>query len=160
MPIFKTMVPYPIMPVPNEYTQPYWDGTREAKLMIQRCQKCGYYNHPPLYICINCKDRDAPLAWEQVSGRGTIYTHYICHDNSIAGFEKKVPYPVVIVELEEQKGLFFMSNLLNLEYDAYGSQIKPGMPVEAVFEKASDTITVVQFQPSPQRRGRRRSPTA
>ena len=97
MPILKTMAPYPIMPVPDEMTQPYWEGTKEHKLMIQRCQKCGYYNHHPAYICVNCKDRDAALAFEQVSGRGK--------DNSIAGFEDKLPYPVIVVELDEQPGL-------------------------------------------------------
>lgn len=76
-----------------------------------------------------------------------MYTFYMAQDASIGGFEGKVPYPVVIVELEEQPGLFIMSNLLNCEYDGRGGGIEIGMPVEAVFQAAGDGITMVQFQP-------------
>ena len=148
MPILTTMAPYPILPVPDEMTQPFWDGTKDHKLMIQRCQNCGYYNHPPSYICVNCKDRDATLAFEQVSGKGKVYMFYMCHDNSIAGFEDKVPYPVIVVELDEQPGMLVMSNLLNFEFDAYGTGINLGMPVEVLYEKATDDFTIPQFQPA------------
>ena len=82
-----------------------------------------------------------------MSGRGTVYCWYICHDTSITGYEEKVPYAVLLVELEEQKGLLLMSNLLNHEYGTLGEGITNGMPVEVVFDKASDDIFVPQFQP-------------
>ena len=148
MPIRANMASYAILPVPDELTRPYWDGAKRHVLMIQRCQTCGFYNHPPVYLCANCKDRNAILAFEQVSGRGKIYTFYMCHDTSIGGFEDKVPYPVIIVELDEQPGLLTMSNLLNCEYDGFGERIQIGEPVEVVFEEASDQITMPQFQPS------------
>ena len=148
MDVVRTMAPYGILPVGDDLTQPYWEGARQGKLLVQRCQTCRYYNHPPVYLCANCKDRDASLAFEQVSGRGSVYTYYMAHDTSIVGFEDKAPYPVIIVELEEQPGLFIMSNLLNCEFDAFGSGIDIGMPVEVVFEKASDEIAMPQFQPA------------
>ena len=147
MPKIETMAPYGILPVPDDLTQPYWDGAGRGRLVIQRCQRCGFYNHPPVYLCAGCKDREASLAFEEVSGRGIVYTFYMAHDASIGGFEEKVPYPVVVVELEEQPGLFIMSNLLNCEYEDHGGGIEIGMPVEAVFQAAGDGITMVQFQP-------------
>jgi hypothetical protein len=141
------MAPYGIIPAPDELNRPYWDGAKEGKLIIQRCQSCGYYNHPPNYLCINCKDRDAELKWEQVSGRGTLYTNYICFDTSVNGFEEKVPYAVIIVELEEQPGLLLMSNLLNFEYDEFGKRLTMGLPLEVVFDKVNDDIYIPQFQP-------------
>jgi len=140
----ETMAPYPVVPVPNDWTRPFFDGAKEHKLMIQRCQSCGYYNHPPVFLCQNCKDRDATLAFEQVSGRGTIYSYIIEHDKQVGGFEDKVPYAVVLVELEEQERLLLFANILNLPYD----ELKAGTPVEVVFERVNDEITIPQFQPA------------
>ena len=142
-----TMGPYNIVPVASQLTQPYWDGTKEGKLVLQRCQGCGYYNHPANYICINCKNRDHELAWEEVSGRATLYTHYICYDTSVSGFEEKVPYAVCIVELEEQTGLLLMSNILNFEYGELGEGLTMGLPLEVVFEQVNDDVWIPQFQP-------------
>lgn len=138
-----TMAPYNVVPAPDQWSKLYWDGAREHKLMIQRCQKCGNYNHPPAFICMGCKDRDAPLAFEQVSGRGTIYSWFIYHDTATGGFDEKAPYLVVAVELVEQPRLVLISNLLNCPYDA----VEIGMPVEVVWEKVNDQITIPQFQP-------------
>ena len=145
---WTTMAPYGIMPVPNNETRPYWEGAKEGKLMLQRCQSCGYYNHPPVYLCGGCCDREARLAFEQVSGKGTIYTWYMCHDTSINGYEDKVPYPVILVEINEQPGLTLMSNLFNCEVGELGEGIEVGAPVEVVFDKASDDIYVPQWQPT------------
>lgn len=138
-----TKAPYNVIPVPDQWTKPFWDGAREQKLMVQRCQKCGNYNHPPAFICMGCYDREASLEFEQVSGRGTIYSWYIYHDTATGGFEEKVPYLVVAVELDEQPRLVLLSNLLNCPYD----QVELGMPVEVVWEKVNDEITIPQFQP-------------
>jgi hypothetical protein len=145
--IHTTMAPYGITAVPVPENQPYWDGAKEGKLVIQRCQSCGFYNHPPVVVCNSCCDRDAEQKWEQVSGRGTLYTHYICYDTSIAGFEEKVPYAVILVELEEQSDLLLMGNILNLEYDAVGTELPMGLPLEVIFDKASDEINIPQWQP-------------
>lgn len=144
MTIRKTMAPYPIVPVPTDWTRPFFDGAREHKLMIQRCQSCGYYNHPPVFLCQGCKDREAVLAFEQVSGRGTIYSYIIEHDTEVGGFGNKVPYAVILVELEEQERLLMFANILNLPHDG----LKVGMQVEVVFERVSDEITIPQFQPA------------
>lgn len=147
MPIQTTMAPYGIMPVPTADTKPIWDGAKEGKLVVLKCGNCGFYNWPPQPWCGGCKDPDYTKEWATVSGRGTVYCWYICHDTSITGYEEKVPYAVLLVELEEQKGLLLMSNLLNHEYGTLGEGITNGMPVEVVFDKASDDIFVPQFQP-------------
>ena len=145
--IHTTMAPYGITPAPTPENQPYWDGAKEGKLVIQRCQGCGSYNHPPVALCNYCGDRDAELKWEPVSGRATLYTNYICYDTSVSGFEEKVPYAVIMVELEEQADLLLMSNILNFEYDMLGEELTMGMPLEVVFDKVNDDIYIPQFQP-------------
>ena len=142
--VVTTMAPYKVVPVPDGWSKPYWDGAREHKLMLQRCQKCGYYNHPPVFLCMSCKDRDAALAFEQVSGRGTVYAWYIHHDTQVGGFEDRVPYLVAAIELVEQPRLLLFSNLLNVPFD----QVEQGMAVEVVWEKVNEQITIPQFQPA------------
>ena len=144
---YSTMAPYGITPVANDMTKAYWDGAKEGKLMIQRCQACGYYNHPPQILCLGCRTRDTEMVPEQVSGKGKIYTWYICHDTSIGGYEDKVPYPVVYVELDEQPDLIVMSNILNLDVGPLGEGLEVGMPVEVVFDDAGDGVKVPQWQP-------------
>ena len=139
----STMAPYRVLPLPDELSQPFWDASKQNTLVIQRCQKCGFYLHPPVFLCTNCRDREAALIFEKVSGRGAVYSHYIHYDKEIGGFEDKVPYPVVLVELEEQRGLFMATNILDCPYD----QIKMGLPVEVVFERANDDISIPQFKP-------------
>ena len=142
--VHTTMAPYNVVPVPDNWSKPYWDGAKEHKLMLQRCQNCGYYNHPPAFMCMDCKDRDAELAFEQVSGKGTVYAWFIEHDTRVGGFEEKVPCLLAAVELVEQPRLILLSNILNCPYD----EVEMGMPVEVVWENANDEIVIPQFQPA------------
>ena len=145
----STMAPYNVTPVPTADNQPYWDGAKEGKLVLQKCLKedCLKFNHPPVAVCNYCGDRDAELRWEESSGRGTLYSYYICYDTSVSGFEEKVPYAVIMVELEEQPDLLLMSNILNHQYDAMGGGLENGMALEAVFDKVNDDVSILQFQP-------------
>ena len=144
----ETLAPYKIMPVANDLTRPYWDAAREGKLALQRHSKCGGYTHPPAFICGVCSDPDGELRFEEVSGKGTLRQWYVAHDTSVEGWEDKVPYAVICVELAEQENLLLMSNLLNHEYGELGEGIEIGMPMEVVFDKADDTYSVVQWQPA------------
>ena len=139
----NTMAPYLVLPVPDELSQPFWDAAKQVKLVIQRCQQCRFYLHPPAFLGTKCRNREAALVFERVSGRGSVYSHYIHYDKEIAGFEDKVPYPVVLVELKEQEGLFMATNILHCAYD----EIIMGLPVEVVFEVANDDISIPQFRP-------------
>jgi hypothetical protein len=41
------------IPVPNEWTKPFWDAARRGVLALQRCQACGHFQHPPYPTCIH-----------------------------------------------------------------------------------------------------------
>ena len=55
-------------------------------------------------------------------------------------FAAEVPYAVVVVELEE--GCKFVSNLHGVK----PNEIKCGMPVEVMFEKLSDDVSIPKFR--------------
>ena len=133
------------VPVPDDLTRPYWDGARERRLMIQRCQTCRTYWHPPLHQCMLCES--GKLEFEQVSGRGRIYTYIRVHDSQIKAFVDALPYFVVEVELEEQPWLLVTCNMA----EADPSQIEIGAPVDATFEEITEGFFLPDFKPATHR---------
>ena len=118
------------MPVPTPFTQPYWDGAKQGKLMIQRCQSCKTYYHPPAASCAKCAGQDgAELVFEQVSGRGTLYSHTLIRDTRMRGFEEIMPYHAIMVELAEQPRLIHYGNMPETD----PKELRIGAPVEVIF---------------------------
>jgi Rubredoxin-like zinc ribbon domain (DUF35_N) len=65
------------IPVPNEWTMPFWDAARRGVLELQRCRNCGHFQHPPYATCTQCVATD--LKFEPVRGVGTIYAYTIMY---------------------------------------------------------------------------------
>ena len=137
-------MPKPV-PAPSELTKPFWDAVDSRRLVIQRCQGCRRYHHPPVELCAKCLSSD--LAFEPVSGRGSIYSFTITHDARQPAFAEIQPYTVAVVELEEQPELFMLSNIPGVPTD----DIKSGMPVEVTFEEVVPGRFIPQFQPARRR---------
>ena len=127
------------VPVPDDLTRPFWDAINNRRLEIQRCQDCKRYHQPPVGLCPIC--RSSNLAFEPVSGRGTIYTYTITHDARQPAFSEIQPYAVVVVELEEQPGLLLLSNMPG----AHRDDIKIGQPVEVEYEELAPGRLIPQF---------------
>ncbi len=127
-------------PIPDVRTKPFWDAAQRRKLVIQRCSGCGKYYLPPVGMCPICLRYD--LVYEQVSGKGTIYSFTLIHDTRIQGFEGIVPYPVVHVELAEQSGLILLGNMLKTDPD----KLQIGAPVHVIFEEIEEGFLVPDFE--------------
>ena len=127
------------LPQIDEQTRPFWEAARRHELVLQRCRECGSYRYPPGENCPECLSDD--LEWARVSGRGTVFTWTVFHRVYHPGFVNEVPYAVVAIELEE--GPRMTSNLVDCKLE----DIKIGMPVEVVFEDASDEISLPKFRP-------------
>jgi uncharacterized OB-fold protein len=130
----------PPLPVPDVVSQPFWDAARDGRLVIQRCRRTGRFQHPPQVLCLCCAEPD--LHFEPVSGRGTVHSFVVMHDPRVRGFEHRVPYVNLWVELEEQPFLVLVANLV----ESGPETIDIGTPVEVVFERLTDEITLPQFR--------------
>lgn len=128
------------IPVPNTLTQPFWEASKNGQLAIQRCQECGHYYHPPISVCTECYS--GKLAFEPVSGKGRIHTRTIMYDPRIQGFAESVPFAVISVELDEQPGLLFLCNLL----DVPAEEAIIGRRVEVAFEPMEGGFVLPQFR--------------
>ena len=82
-------------PLIDDLTRPFWEAAREHRLVIQRCQDCRHFNHPPRPVCTAC--HGAALAFEPVSGRGTIYSFSVMYQPNVAGFGDELPYLNILV---------------------------------------------------------------
>jgi len=128
------------IPVPNDWTRPFWDAARRGELALQRCQRCGHFQHPPYPTCVNCISTE--LAFEPVRGEGAIYAYTIMYHSGDKRFAPAVPYASIIVELDAAPGAFLVGNLLDAPYTA----AKVGARVQVVFERLDDEIVLPQFR--------------
>jgi uncharacterized OB-fold protein len=128
------------IPVPNEWTRPFWEAARRGELALQRCQRCGHFQHPPYATCVSCISTE--LAFEPVRGQGAIYAYTIMYHTGDKRFAPAVPYASIIVELDDAPGAFLAGNLLGAPY----TEAKVGRRVEVTFEPLNDEITLPQFR--------------
>jgi uncharacterized OB-fold protein len=134
-----------LRPLPTPITpeaRPYWEGLKEHKLMLPKCDDCGKAHFYPRVICPHCHSRN--ISWMQASGKGKLYSFEIAYRSLNRAFKVELPVVLAMVELEE--GPRLMSNLINIEPDP--AVIKCDMPVEVVFEKLTDDCTISLFQPA------------
>ncbi len=123
-------VPFRILPRLTDWNREFWQGGERGELRFWRCQRCGFYLHPPQPLCPMCHSKD--LAVEAVSGRATLATYSINHQPWMPGPE--LPYVVAIVEIVEQPSVRLTTNLVHCSHD----QIRCGMGVRATFEHHRD----------------------
>jgi len=128
------------IPVPNEWTKPFWDAAKRGVVELQRCRSCGHFQHPPYATCTQCVGTD--LCFEPVRGIGTIYAYTIMYHTGDKRFAPAVPYASIIVELDDAPGALMAGNLLDAEY----TEAKVGRRVKVFFEKLDDEITLPQFR--------------
>ena len=128
------------IPVPNEWTRPFWDAARQGVLALQRCRECRRFQHPPYATCVSCMATD--LGFEPVGGTGTIYAYTIMYHGGDRRFAAALPYASIIVELDDAPGALLAANLLEAPY----TEAKVGRRVEVVFERLNDEITLPQFR--------------
>jgi uncharacterized OB-fold protein len=131
-------LPQPITPE----AKPYWEGLREQKLMLPRCRACRRAHFYPRILCPHCHASD--IEWFQASGRGKLHSFEIGYQSFNKAFKVKPPFVLAMIELEE--GPRMMSNLIGIEPDP--KKIRCDMPVEVVFEKQTEEITLPLFRPT------------
>lgn len=99
-------VAQPEVPV-DEVSQPWWDATRDQRLVIQRCRTCQHWQHYPRALCTRCGGTD--LGFEQVSGRAVVDTY----TEVMRSVQPGVPAPYVVARVRLAEGPVLLSRLLD-----------------------------------------------
>ena len=130
------------LPEITPITQPFWEGTANGKLLIQRCTDCQSWVWCPRPACVECASER--LEWTPVSGRGQIFAFTVIREvigRALRGFEKDIPYVTAWIDLDE--GPRFCSNIVECPIE----KVKIGMSVEVVFQEAGPGIFLPKFRP-------------
>ena len=132
-----TPAPERPMPVPTRESQPYWDGLREGKLMLQHCAACGKVRHYPRPVCPNCFSMESEFKAAAPSGK--LHTWTVCHHPFNFFFKAEAPYIVALVDMDA--GVRINAPLRG---SAEGD-LKIGQPLRLQFEPVTKDITLPFF---------------
>ena len=117
---------------PDGLDTPFWEGLRENKLMIQRCNGCKHWQWGPEWLCFRCHSFD--MGFDEVSPEGVIYSHQRVWHPVHPALKDQGAYVIVLVELPQADNVRVIGNLLgDPEQD-----LVIGAKVEAVFEHHPD----------------------
>ena len=137
----------PLLPFVDEESAPFFEGALRGELRVQRCSATGRLVFPPRALSPFAPR--APLEWVTLSGRGTIWSFAVPHPPLLPWYAALAPYNVVAVALDEDPAVRLIGNLVARpggpvnEVDP--ATIAIGAPVRAVFERVSESITLVRW---------------
>jgi len=127
------------LPEIQPYSQPFWDGTRENKLLVQHCNACDTNIFYPRRDCPECWSQD--LGWIEASGRAIVYTYSVTYEGVEEKFVEDLPIILAWIDLPE--GIRMHTNLVDCEPE----DVRIGMEVEVVYRPVTEEITLPFFRP-------------
>jgi uncharacterized OB-fold protein len=131
------------MAEPGGLFAPYWQGTRNETLTVQRNPATGVFQWPPQWIAHDTQTFE--LEWVEVETRGVIYSWTRVWHPVHPALQNAGPYVIVIVELAHAGGIRMLGNLVGDPHQ----EVEIGAKVEAVFEHHNDAtppFTLVQWR--------------
>src|SRR5262245_36291453 len=140
-----------IVPDNDSEWKEFYAAARQHRLIMRACRACELMRYPPLHGCPWC----GSLEWthREVSGRGTIISYEIVVHAIQPGFKEWAPYPVVLVELDEQRGQPTADEGVRMIANLVGADGRPeaeenvaiGKRVRVVFQDLADHLALPQF---------------
>jgi len=133
--------PARLEPPVTEVSAPFWDGTREQRLVLPWCVDCGRAFWYPREVCPRCLG--SSVEWRPASGFGRVYAMTVEHKPVMlpAVFGDQ-PYCIALVELDE--AVRVMANVVDVDPLA----VHVGLAVSVRWEPLSDGRHLVLFGPA------------
>lgn len=128
------------LPRPESWSAPFWEGTRQGKLLLKTCDKCGHIDHPPYLFCTRCGAEET--TWKQASGRAVLSAYTINMYAVPVPFIEELPYVLGFVDLPE--GPRMISNIVDCDH----ADLHSGMALEVVFHKTDVDIVLPKWRPA------------
>jgi len=120
---------------------PFWEATREGRLLLQWCTACDRGVFYPRAFCPHCGATGSALDWRAATGRATVYAAGVEHKPNATSFSEGKPYCVALVDLDE--GVRMMTNIVGIPPD----DVHSGLAVEVTWEPLSDGRQLPLFRP-------------
>jgi uncharacterized OB-fold protein len=117
-------------PPVTETSQPFWDATRERRLVLQWCTGCDVAIWYPRDFCPRCTG--SSLEWRDASGRGEVYAYTVETRPTMPQVFGEEPFVVALVDLAE--GVRMLGNVVGGSPD----DVTVGLAVQVTWEEMSD----------------------
>lgn len=129
------------LPVPTPTSQPFWDGLRQHRLLLQHSPSTGQWVYYPRNLAPGTLADD--LEWREAAGAGVVYTFTIARRPTAPAWEGASPQLIAVVELDE--GPKVTTELVGIAPEA----VRIGLRVRAVFEDVPGrAVTLLRFAPA------------
>lgn len=135
-------------PAPSEATRPYWEATRDRRLLLQWCPSCRAHVHHPREACPRCLGQD--LTWVESAGGGVVHAASVHTRPFGAMGAEDCPYVVAFVDLDD--GVRFLANVVAPD----PGQVRVGQRVELTWVPVADGYHLPAFRPADAPGGRPR----
>lgn len=116
---------------------PFWKAAAQERLIIQRCTRCGGYQHYARPFCIKCRDTNVEMV--EASGRGVLHSFTVVHRGPYE--DLPAPYVVGLIKLDE--GPMLLSNVVQCD----PASLKCDMAVEVTYQPLRDGVVLPVFRP-------------
>lgn len=127
------------LPVERSFTRPFWDATREKRLLIQYDRVAQAYQFYPRATSI-FTGKASNLEWREVSGKGQIFTYTVAR-RARPPFRDHEPFWLAMVALDEQVNI--MANIVRCTQE----QMAIGLRVRPHWAPLSDGRNLLLFEP-------------
>jgi uncharacterized OB-fold protein len=143
-PAEATATPRRFEPPVGPESEPFWEATRQGRLLVQWCTACDRGVFYPRTFCPHCGGRAGGLEWRPASGRATVYAAVVEHRPEAAGatFSDGQHYCIALVDLEE--GVRMLTNVVGCDPE----DVRIGLPVSVTWEPMSDGRQLPLFTPA------------
>jgi uncharacterized OB-fold protein len=128
------------LPPEDDLTRPWWDATREHRLLLQLCTACGARQHHPRFVCVAC-GATAGLGWVESGGAGVVDTFTVVHRAPRP--DLVAPYVIARVRLDE--GPVLLARLVDIE--ANDDAVVIGARVSLAWAPLADGRAMPVFTP-------------
>ena len=124
---------------PYNFSKPFWEATRQKRLVIQYCTATGRYQFYPRPVSIFTGTRR--LEWREVAATGTLFSYTIAHrgPDPFRGFE---PYAVGTVTLDV--GVNIVGNIIRCAR----KDLRIGMALGPYWHPLPNGMHLLMFQPA------------
>ena len=123
----------------DTFTKPFWDATREHRLVIPQCDDCGTFHLPPSPFCFECDGES--ISYTEVAGTGVVYAFTIVRHPVVPALVPVVPYVIAVVDLNDAPGARLVGNVI----DCPPESVQIGSQVAVVFDDIDDEVTIPRF---------------
>jgi len=129
------------IPLKTQDNQLYWDAADRHELVLQKCDTCHSYNHPPGPACSKCGSTE--LSWEHQGSdiTGSIYSYVVSYRPFLPGFQDDLPTIIVVVQLDHLPEVKIIGNVLGCSPE----EIKIGMPVKMTWQDITEDRALPQW---------------